>query len=223
MRRRLRNTVISFIFVVTAVNLFATESGIPGLPLGNMEFSAGSGFGYIYRPLQNPDNYVDAISSFQMILKGGMGITDYINIFIFGGLNDARKKIGNFRGVLSPFYGLSLRLIPLNENFTFINLAFEVAAEYSKISGSEANLYWTKIDAKLSVSKLFSEIFGFYGGVKYSYHFIKLSSLSERSRSVTPWGIFIGMDYFVTPYIFFEAEMHNFDQDALFLMVGSKF
>ncbi len=224
--KKLIKTIIVVLLVIPVSSLFAASSGLPGVPLKNMEFSTGIGLSYIYRPLENPQGYVDNVRSFQLILKGGMGLTDYINVFLIGGMNDANKEIGDFKGTLSPFYGLGLRLIPMREDVYIINLSLEMDFTYSKISGivdtGNTNLYWSKFDFKLGASKFIDNYLGIYGGLKYSYQIIKMAG-QDTSKSQVPWGIYIGADYFVTPYVFFEVEMHNFDQDALFMLVGAKF
>ncbi len=218
--------IVLLIFIFTTSNLIAASSGITGIPLKNLEFAGAFGVSYIYRPLENPQGYVDSIRSLQLILRGGMGITNYINILLIGGLNDANKKIGHFKGTLSPFYGLGIRLIPLSEDFSVINLSLQSDFTYSRINGitsiGNSNLYWIKFDFKLGASKLFNNFLGLYGGLKYTYNIIKVAN-EPRADSQVPWGIYIGADYFVTPYVFFEVEMHNFDQDALFMFVGAKF
>ena len=223
--KKIRIYIIVVFFYATSVG--ATESGVPGFPLSNFGLTGGIGFSYIYRPLQNKEGYADSIKSFQILLRGGIGITNYLNFFIMGGLNDARKKVGGFKGTLSPFYGVGARLVILSQNFTITNLYVEGDTTYSEISGIEngkvGTLYWVKFDGKIGISKFLKNYIALYGGFKYSYQRIKFAQSEEMLHSQLPWGVFIGADYFVTPFVFFEAEMHNFDQDALFLLVGTKF
>ncbi len=224
-----KNKLIAIITILLfwIIPLSATDSGVTGIPLDNMELAGGMGFSYIYRPLKNSQGYADNIRSFQILFRGGIGITSYINLFLMGGFNDARRELEGFRGTLSPFYGAGIRIIPLSQYSSIINAFMEADATYSKITGISRGqidtLYWIKFDTKVGISKFFNNYLGFYGGIKYSYQIIKQVSTGEKPLSQLPWGIFLGADYFVTPYVFFETEMHNFDQDALFLLVGTKF
>jgi hypothetical protein len=55
-----------------------------------------------------------------------------------------------------------------------------------------------------------------YAGPKYA----QLQNGAHADQKV---GIVIGMDYSVTPMVFFTAEMHNFTDDALYMGVGYRF
>ncbi|MDD5222715.1 MAG: hypothetical protein PHE84_01885 [bacterium] len=55
-----------------------------------------------------------------------------------------------------------------------------------------------------------------YAGPKYA----QLENGEDADQKV---GIVIGMDYSVTPMVFFTAEMHNFTDDGLYVGVGYRF
>jgi hypothetical protein len=55
-----------------------------------------------------------------------------------------------------------------------------------------------------------------YAGPKYA-------QLQNGAHANDKVGIVIGMDYSVTPMVYFTAEMHNFSDDALYVGVGYRF
>lgn len=57
-----------------------------------------------------------------------------------------------------------------------------------------------------------------YAGVKYSEFF-----KGKEPETLVPVGVVIGIDYFLNPYFFLTAEMHNFDQDAVYMGAGYNF
>jgi len=220
-----------FYFIILSIifssSLFAFPSGPVATPIETLRLSGSVGIGYVNRELESQNGMADRISSLQLYFSGGIGITDYLDLVVFAGFADARKKLGNFKGTMSPIYGGGIRFSPILQDPSIVSVILEVDGTYFEQEGinssNPATLYWGEIEGKVGISHDFENYWSLFGGVKYSYEMIKLSSESDRVKSAIPVGIYIGVDYFVTPYVFFEIEMHNFDQDALFMSVGGKF
>ena len=224
----MRSKIIFIILSLFISNsLFAFPSGPVGTPIESLRLSGSIGIGYVNRELENKSGMADRISSLQLYFSGGVGITDNLDLIVFAGFADAKKKLGNFQGTMSPIYGGGIRFTPILQDPSLVSVILEIDGTYFEQEGisstNPSKLFWGELEGKIGISHNFENYWSLFGGIKYSYEGIKLSTESSKVKSAYPVGIYIGVDYFVTPYVFFEVEMHNFDQDALFMSVGGKF
>ena len=112
--------------------------------------------------------------------------------------------------------------------------------ESPDVDGVPETLRYRSRTFHAELSLLFSRKEGrisFYGGPKLDWDHTRYArpicdaaqgiqecdTRTETVRPVHPLGVVVGLDYDVTPQIFFSAEMENFHSSAIYALVGGRF
>ncbi len=161
--------------------------------------------GIVIRPTEDKKTYV----SFRLYPQLDLQL-NRVQVNLLAGVADL-----HWRGEDTPLGfasggGLKFALLPADSQaqiMLFTNAVYNRVRAYDVI----------EINAGGYLSFKISHAFVF-GGVKYSELIIDGNAVTR-----IPVGITLGLDYFVNPNLFLTAEMHNFDQDALYLGAGYAF
>lgn len=214
---------VTFIAVIFSLLLpsFCFAGSIGGLSssVGQQVLNFGVNIGYLLRETENNSPGEKEVSSRQLLLKVNYGIFNLLDLYGEIGVADLQIERKEFQSTLTTIYGggIKLALLPSANDFNFL-LDAQVLAFSSKDEGTEADFLEYQGAAILCFT---SNNFATYGGLKVSQVQIDYEPQGTlKAKNLV--GIFIGMDYFVNPKVFFTGEMHNFDQDAIYLGVGYK-
>jgi len=191
---------------------------------------AGAGLvGFSQREVSivHDQNKTDTISSTQFNAKFTVGPIKYVDVYgIFGG-SDLRENDGQFDGLLGTTFGIGLRpqIFPLiwrDKINTKIRIALD--GQYREIRTSDDTTSGRLLEGQgaLIISYV-TPTFVPYGGMKYDWAKVLFSGnprVADNIISSNKVGAFLGTDYFVTPEVFFSAELSIFTETGLYLAVG---
>jgi hypothetical protein len=159
-------------------------------------------------------------------VKPTVSFLDWLEVYGLIGAADWRLDQEGFKGVLGTQYGggLRLRVFPwFWEKTGIFNIDLDAQANGLKTSDNHRNANVWEYQFSGIVSKEF-QVFIPYVGVKYTLMGANFSPTGSANMAAdTFWGVFIGLDYFVTPFVFFSAELHIFTDTAVNLGVGFKY
>jgi len=216
--------------LILAVPILAEAGtlGALGYNLEQWSFSASAAVGFSQQDVHVKTNrdIDDEATSSRFGIKLAFAPLNWLDVYGLVGAADWRLDEGSFKGVLGTHYGggVRLRLFPWFWEETGI-FNFDVDSQASAMSTSD-----DKVDAYIweyqwsgILSKEF-QLFTLYGGAKYVLGGVNFSPGGTGNMSPDMfWGVFIGVDYFVTPYIFFSTELNIFTKTAISLGVGFKY
>ena len=153
-----------------------------------------------------------SLYSFRFFLRPTFKI--YNRIAFYGNIGAADFHQGGADGALGLLTGGGAKVFIVNDN-PYLNLYLD--GQFSTFSsddnGSGGRFFAYQFSGVISHQAVNWII---YAGPKYS----QLQNGAEADQKV---GIVIGLDYSITPMVFFTAEMHNFSDDALYVGVGYRF
>ena len=159
-----------------------------------------------------------SLTSLRFFLRPTFKIYNRIAFYGDIGAADFHQYLGdldvNADGALGLLVGGGTKIFIVNNN-PYINLYIDgqFLTFSSNYDGSGHRFFAYQFSGVLSHKENNWDI---YAGPKYA----QLQDGSDASEKV---GIVIGIDYSVTPMVFFTAEMHNFTDDALYVGVGYRF
>ncbi len=218
-RRKVTMAAVIFSFLLPSAGFAANVGGLSS-SVGKQKFSFCANIGYLLRETKIKDHGEKEVSSRQFLIKADYGLLDRLDLYGEVGVADLQIEQKEFRGALSTIYGggIKLSLLPLSANGLNFFLNGQILAFSSKDGGAEADFLEYQGAATLCFK---SNNFATYGGVRVSQVVIDYKDQGTlKAKNLV--GVFLGIDYFVNPKVFFTGEMHNFDQDALYLGVGYK-
>ncbi len=199
---------------------FAANVGGLSNSVGNHRFSFCANIGYLLRETKNGALGEKKVSSRQFLFKVDYGLFDRLDLYGEIGVADLQIEQDEFQGSLNTIYGggIKLSLLPLpSEGLNFL-LDGQILAFSNKDGGTEVDFLEYQGTPIICFK---SNNFTTYGGVRVSQVVIDYEPWGTlKAKNLV--GVFLGIDYFVNPKVFFTGEMHNFDQDALYLGVGYK-
>ncbi len=242
----MKRLVLMLGMLAVAKTTWALPVGGPGYALAqdDRQFSITGGLGYSYRPVEG-ENFAgedrqDYQSSFRFLLRAQAAVVPWFTPGLYIGYGDRSRSITDFEGALGPILGLGLRFDPLiQEGESGIGVAVipQFSYENSKGQGkvtrrdpfgfksisleSDTATTW-HAELTALVSRKEGRL-GFYAGPKFDYDRTVYTSRSEVVEPQLAFGVVVGVDYDITPQIFFTVEMENYHQDALHAMVGGRF
>ncbi|UCD84565.1 MAG: hypothetical protein JSU92_15060 [Deltaproteobacteria bacterium] len=198
---------------------FAGNIGGLSSSVGGQRLNFGLNIGYLLRDTEDGESREREISSRQLLLKVNYGILDFLDLYGELGVADLQIEDRDFESTLSTIYGggVKFSLLPSTSDFKFLFDA-QILAFSGEDGGIEADFLEYQGAAILCFQ---SNNFATYAGVKVSQVEVDCEP-QGKLEAKKPVGIFLGIDYFVNPKVFFAGEMHNFDQDAVYLGVGYK-
>lgn len=153
-----------------------------------------------------------SLTSLRFFLRPTFKIYDRIAFYADIGAADFHQ--GGVDGALGLLAGGGTKIFIINHN-QYINLYLDGQfLTFPSSVGDESHRFFAyQFSGILSHQE---NNWNIYAGPKYA----QLQNGAHADQKV---GIVIGMDYSVTPMVFFTAEMHNFTDDALYMGVGYRF
>lgn len=212
-------TAVMFSLLLPATGFAANVGGLSS-SVGKHRFSFCANIGYLLRETKNRAMGEKEVSSRQFLFNANYGLFDRLDLYGEIGVADLKIEQDEFQGALSTIYGggVKLSLLPLTSEGVNFLLDGQILAFSNKDGDSEVDFLEYQGAAIICFK---SNNFATYGGVRVSQVVIDYEPRGTL-KAKNQVGIFLGMDYFVNPKVFFTGEMHNFDQDALYLGVGYK-
>jgi len=164
-------------------------------------------------------------------LKLGIYPADFVGFFASFGTGDWRMSEIEYQSFLGIDYagGVAFKIFPWERSAFQTVLALSVGGFQSSGSAHIGKEQRNDIEnMEYQGSLLFSyaverNIIPF-GGIRYDASYTRFSP--RYQYNMTPsgkWGVQLGLDYFVTPYVFFSGEMQIFERTAVYMGVGLKY
>lgn len=198
--------------------VFATHIGGMSLPPGKNRLSFGAHVGYPERSVSSDRNEATS-GSIQLLARGEYGAYTRLGLFIEGGVSDLRFKDDGFRGILGGAFGLGMKGVIFDPEEQKTNVCFFLEGLTFKSESSDRRALVFEYQAALLV-EFTAENTTTYGGLKVSQMDITLKPYKEKYSSDNNLGALFGMDYLVTPQVYFNGEIQIYDQQAIFVSVG---
>ncbi|MCB1154677.1 hypothetical protein KDL45_13565 [bacterium] len=207
----------------TPVGGTAANSGAPG-------FIFNSGVGFTMRDMEadKDDQIVDEAQSSRFLAKLDVVPSKYIDAYGLIGAADFQLDDADYRGTLATAYGGGARgeLFPL----WFYSTPFRVAVDVNYLTfttedtlgGQDIKARYEEYQASALLAYQWQGITP-YGGFKYNPTYVTMEGSRNNLVGDTDYGVFIGLDYFVTPNVFFAGELSIFAETSIFLAVGFTF
>jgi len=170
-------------------------------------------FGIVIRDLDSEED--ESITSLRFFVRPALTFKGRIAVYANLGMADLHQ--GEFDGALGLLAGGGAKIFLINAS-RYLNLYLDGQFHTFQTAGDRDRRFWAYQGAVL-ISHA-SENWNVYGGGKYSEF---TEDGGDNAAAADKVGIIIGIDYSVTPMVFFTGEMHNFSDDALYLGVGYRF
>ena len=193
--------------------------------------------------LANDAGYRDDLRRFAVLGRVSAMVHDRVEIggFLVGA--DAERSLTGFAGNLAWGGGGDLRLYGLLQEDYGINLALAGGYGYLRNRGTipDPNADGARIETSITTHEYYggivvsrtARIWNLYGGVlwygaqvrqptAYNVHTGPGNDdgIYQRAAAAVPLGIFAGIDYFVTPLVYFSFEAQNFHDDLIAAAIG---
>lgn len=222
----------------------AVPVGLTGAPTPAFSMRMSTGFGYISRELDNTQQYRDRLGRLAIVGRASIMVHDHVEVI--AGLHgmDASRRLSDFEGRIGLGGGGGARgWLTLQDRFG-LNTGIGAVYYYTENRGTSPDPTiernrprgrqddWLKehqIKVDLTLSRSFQN-WNFYGGALYNWVRIRQAYPApdfedrfgplRRAGTDMPFGIFVGVDYFITPLVFFSMEGQNFHEDSLYASIG---
>lgn len=203
--------IIILIIFLTSVPALAIET--ESLPPRGKRVILKTGLGYTMRELKKSGGGESDYTSTQILFTGGFNPFEHLSVFAKVGSADMQMR-GSDRTSLSLTLGggLTVSLLdPTERN----NILIDAQMDYF------APKEFRVIDYQFGATYIYrnNNVIP-YAEIKFSETSVKNTDNDDEWEGKLKFGIVIGIQYFVNPNVFFSAEMHNFDQDAIYGGVG---
>lgn len=242
----MKRLVLMLGILAVAKTSWALPVGGPGYALAqdDRQFAITGGLGYSYRPVEG-ENFAgedrqDNQGSFRFLLRAQAAVLPWFTPGIYVGYGDRSRSITDFEGTLGPILGFGLRFDPLIQDgdngigiAVIPQFSYENSKGRGKVTRTDAVGFKSRSEESETATTWHSELtalvsrkegrVGMYAGPKFDFDRTVYTTRSEVVEPQLAFGIVVGVDYDITPQIFFTAEMENFHQDALHGMVGGRF
>ncbi len=224
--------------LLSPVHAGAAAIGLPGAPSPAFSMRASVGLGYSSLALDNRASERDDLQRLQIVSRLSLIPVDWLE---FGGTlmaADARRSRTKFRGNMGVGGGVDLRFYPILQERFEINVAIGGGALFIRNEGDTPGTIsprGTRVDDSLRTRQYHAELilsrafdtWNLYGGViwnrnKVLQDFIPsdLDPGLDDVQEVFPAGLVVGVDYFITPLVFFSIEGQNFHEDTITGTIG---
>lgn len=209
--RRAAVILCAGIFLLVPVMAHSEYVGGEGKNKSELQVSLEPVFGLSERDMEG-DGDKSSLTSLRFFFRPTFKIYNRLAFYVDIGAADYHQNDED--GALGLLTGGGTKIFIFNSN-QYINLYLDGQfLTFSSNYGGEGRRFFAyQFSGILSHQEDNWEV---YAGPKYA----QLRNGTEAEQKV---GIVIGLDYSVTPLVFFTAEMHNFTDDALYLGVGYRF
>lgn len=195
------------------------------LSVGQKTGDIGLGFGVDYKMRRVTGEGTEAdMSTKGFSIVGRYNIVSSLCVFADAGFSDIwlSGPGSDFRGYMDVSYGGGMRLSlpdPHRSRFT-VNIDADVYNVQSGNSTRSANDF-EYAGALYAAFKNANTIT--YGGLEASNVHLTFTGPGQDYSSKYNVGVMIGMDQFITPYVFFNFEAHVFDEQSIEGSIGYTF
>jgi hypothetical protein len=200
-----------------------------------MSFSAAAMVGFAFRDVHviRDEDTGEMATSSRLLVKAQFAPLKFLGVYGTIGAADWRMRDIGLESVLGVWYGggVRLRVFPWfweDKGFLNVELDGQIAALSTRSGNADLKAfgdddvrveYW-EYQASLLVSKRF-EVFVPYLAVCYNRSGVQFApGGSLNARPDFPWGALVGLEYFVTPQVFFTAEVHIFTENSIYVGAG---
>jgi len=180
--------------------------------------------------IHDPDTQGSSYAS-HLSLNLGIYPVEFFGVFASIGTGDWRMGTIDYQSFLGVNYsgGVKFKVFPWERSpfQTVLSLgAWGFQASGTALEGDEEEVDVGIIEYQGSL------VFSYavernilpFGGVRYVSSSTRFSPRARYNMApVGKWGVQLGIDYFVTPYVFFSGEMQIFERTAAYLGVGLKY
>ena len=221
-----RRKVCGFAILVALLCLPQTARAVPigatsvGQKTGDV--SLGFGIDYTMRRVTSSDSMDADMSSKGFSILARYNIVSQLSIYADGGFSDIWLSDPNFKGYLGGSYGGGFRLSlpdPHRSRFT-ININADIHNTQSGNGVRSVNNFEYS-GAVFAAFKNLNTVT--YGGLQVSNVNLSFTNPNISYTSKYNLGGIFGLDQFVTPYVFFNFEVHVFDVQSVEGSVGYTF
>lgn len=222
----------------------AVAVGLPGAPTPSFSLRGNIGLGYSYRQLDGKnaagDPLIDSVKRFLIVGKISMLPLDWLELggTVLGA--DAKRTLTNYKGELGVGGGGFVNFHPLRQEDFDINLTLgggvEVIRNHGTAPSTDASQYAAgqRIPADLKERDYFgyalvsrsTKTWNFYGGFLWNLADVRQQHVLQsypdlaKVKGRSQFGMVIGVDYFITPMVYFGLEGQNFNQDQILGSIG---
>ena len=235
MRKSVSIAILLAASCLAATAVLAAPVGGPAQALRPMSFSASAMVSFALRDVhadQHPGDGEMATSS-RLLVKATFAPLRFLDVYGTIGAADWRMRGAGLESTLGAWYGggFRLRVFPWFWQETgFLNVELDgqiaglstrsASADRSAFGSGRVRVEYFEYQATLLASKRF-EVFVPYLGVCYNRSGVKFSPGGSRdARPDFEWGALVGLEYFVTPQVYFTAEVHIFTENSFTLGAG---
>ena len=217
-------TRVPVVFLVSIALLAATAAtaapvGAPAQALRPMSFSVSALVGFALRDVHDDQDsgIGEMATSSRLLVKATFAPTRFLGLYGTVGAADWRMREAGLESVLGVWYGggFRLRVFPWfwQEN-GFLNADTKTFGPHDVRVG-----YW-EYQATLLASKRF-EVFVPFVGVCYNRSGVHFAPGGSRNaRPDFDWGALVGLEYSITPQVYFTGEVHIFTENSFYLGAG---
>lgn len=220
----------------------AQPAGLGGAPTPAFSMKLGAGLGYGHRELDNDRAYRDSLRRLSILGRISLQVHDRVELLgVFLGA-DGDRKLADFLGRMGMGGGGGARGWLLLQEQAGVNLGISAQYGYTENRGTTGDDDrrnptsrhddWL-MEHQLQIDLLLSrrvQNWDIYGGAVFDRIWLRQvrpSTADEdlygplgKAKGEMPVGIVVGIDYFVTPLVFFNLEGQNFHEDALYGSIG---
>jgi hypothetical protein len=201
----------------------ASQTGGLASPLGVGGLAVSATLGYGQTDVE--DGRDDQVDSHKVLFRAEYGVADALDLYATLGLTDADFDHEDFHGSLGETLGAGVRYGLLNFRESALKLVLDLQGEYFRSKDGDQKVqqqayhlaaYMVKeIGAAGRVGYIYP-----YGGLRVSYAYYNGSNGVDNYTAQDFVGVFGGLDYFVTPNVYFSGELHLFDETSFYMGVG---
>ncbi len=221
---KIKNTLLAlFVLPMLFIPINAHAVPIGTLSVGQKtgDFSLGFGIDYKMRRV-NYDGYDTDMATKGFSAAARYSIISSLTVFADAGFADVSLSNPNFQGYMGFSYGGGLKFSvpdPHRSRYT-INFDADVYNVQSGNSVRNANdfEYSGAIYAAFKNANTIT-----YGGLQASNVDLSFTSPNQDYHSKYNVGALFGMDEFITPFLFFNFEVHVFDEQSVEGSMGYEF
>ncbi len=219
------------VLLITCVTVVLLSAPAMAVSIGNLsvgqkagDVSLGFGIDYRMRRVTSSNSGVpDAdLSSKGFSIVARYNILSSLGVFAYGGFSDIWLSDPDFRGYLGASYGGGIRLSlpdPHRSKFTI-----DIDADISNTLSGNSVRSTSDFEYRGAVYAAFKNANTItYGGLEGSNVDLSFTNPHVSYTSKYNIGGIFGLDEFITPYVFFNFEVHVFDEEFLEGSIGYTF
>lgn len=234
--------LIATAVALTPAAAAALPVGVGGAPTPAFSLRMAAGLGYAQRELDNSREFRDSLRRLSVLGRLSAMVHDRVEIIGFFHGADGDRHLADFQGRMGMGGGGGVRLWGLLQEQGGVNLGLGAVYGFTENRGTTGDDDrrnrggrhddWLK-EHQLQIDLLLSrrvQNWTVYGGAMFDRIWLRQAYPSAadealygplgKAKGELPVGIVVGIDYFVTPLIYFSLEGQNFHEDALYGTIG---